>query len=164
MVNSATHVKIKLMNEEMPITTEKSYISPSIHRHHRDRTWQILFPIIFGFLLIIAAGVFVTLTASGTASGASVSQWADISSIWLILPVIMFALFGILVLAAMIFLMAKLLNILPFYTDLVQQYAGLISARINLATRKVVSPIVSARSIRAGMNGFFTALLGLKRK
>jgi hypothetical protein len=152
------------MNEEMPITTEKSRLSPSIHRHHRDRTWQILFPIIVGFLLIIAAGVFVILTASGTSTGASVSQWADISSIWLILPVIMFTLFGTMVLAALIFLMAKLLNILPFYTDLVQQYAGLITARINLAMRKMVNPVVSARSVRAGVNGFFKALLGLKRK
>jgi len=152
------------MNEEISITTEKSRTSSSIHRHHRDRTWQILVPIVFGFLLIIAAGVFVILTASGTTSGASVSQWADISSIWLILPVIMFALFGILVLVALIFLMAKLLNILPFYTNLVQQYAGLITARINLATRKVVNPVFSARSVRAGVNGFFTALLGLKRK
>jgi len=152
------------MNEEMSKTTEKSRISSSMHRHRRDRTWQILFPIIAGFLLIIAAGVFVILTASGTSSGASVSQWADISSIWLILPVIIFALFSTLLLAALIFLMAKLLNILPFYTNLVQQYAGLISVRINLATRKMVSPVVSARSIKAGVAGFFTALLGLKRK
>ncbi len=152
------------MNEEMSKTTEKSRISSSMHRHRRDRTWQILFPIIAGFLLIIAAGVFVILTASGTSSGASVSQWADISSIWLILPVIIFALFSTLLLAALIFLMAKLLNILPFYSHLVQQYAGLISARINLATRKMVSPVVSARSIKAGVAGFFTALLGLKRK
>lgn len=163
-LNSSTHVKIKLMNKEFSITTEKSRKSASMERHHRNKVWQILFPISFGVLLIITAGIFVILTAAGISPGASVSQWADISSIWLILPVIMFVFFGTLVQAVLIFLMSKLLNILPFYTNLVQQYAGLITARINLATRKLLNPIVSVRSIRAGVGGFFTSLLGLKRK
>lgn len=152
------------MEKESYISTEKNLKSASRQHHHREKIWQILFPIAIGFLLIIIAAVFVVLTASRSSGGGSVSQWADTSTIWLVLPIMMFAAFGTLVLAGLIYLVAKLLDILPPYTNLIQQYANLITARVNLATRKMVSPFVSAKSIRAGVGGFLSSLFGLNRK
>jgi len=152
------------MDKKYSISIENSVKGASMQRHYREKIWQILFPIAIGVLLIIISAVFVILTASQTSGGGSVSQWADTSTIWLVLPIMMFAVFGTLVLAGLIYLVAKLRKILPPYTNLIQQYAGWITAQVNLATRKMISPLVSAKSIRAGVGGFLSSLFRLNRK
>ncbi|MDY6847082.1 MAG: hypothetical protein SVP52_08100 [Chloroflexota bacterium] len=152
------------MDKEYLISTENSVKFASMQRHHREKFWQILFPIAVSVILIIIAAVFVILIDFQLSDGGSVSQWADVSIIWLVLPIMMFAVFGTLVLAGLIYLVSKLLNILPPYSNLIQEYASLITTRVNLVTRKLVSPLVSAKSIKAGMGGFLSSLFRLNQK
>jgi len=135
----------------------------SLERHQREKIWQILVPLIFVVLLILSAAVIVVLTATRSSAGGPVSQWADTSAIWLILPVTMFAFVGILVLIGIIYGVAKLIDILPPYAHLVQGYAGLIEAKVKLVTRKIVTPIIAVESKKAGVKGFLSALLGSTR-
>ncbi len=161
--NSRTHVKINLMEKQFSASSFQSVNGPSIQRHHRDKFWQILFPLILGVLLILGMAVIVVLTATRSTAGGSVSQWADASLLWLILPVMMIAIFGIVVLLGLIYLVAKLINILPTYTNLVQVYAELIAGKVSLVTRKILSPFVNLSSTNAGVKGFFSALFGKSR-
>ena len=137
---------------------------PSLKRHQREKIWQILIPLIAGLLLILAVGVVVILTASRSAAGGPVSQWADTSTIWLILPVIMFTIIGALILIGLIYLVAKLINFLPPYANLVQAYGDLIEAKVSLVTRKIVAPVITVKSTQAGVKGFLSALFGLTRR
>ena len=135
---------------------------PSFQRHHREKTWQILVPLILGIMLILAVAVGVVLTAFRSNVGGSVSQWADTSAIWLILPIIMFAIIAIVILSGLIVGVAKIINILPPFAHLIQSYAGLITAKVSLITRKIVTPVMTVESIKAGIRGFLSALFGSK--
>jgi hypothetical protein len=152
------------MENQISDSSIKNVKRPSIQRHDRQKLWQILIPIIFVVLLILAVGVLIVLTATRPTGGGTVSQWADVSTIWIVLPLMAFAFMGLLITAGIIYLLSKILNILPVYGNLVQQYAGLMAARANLITRKIVAPIVSARSTRAGVGGFFRSLFRFARK
>jgi len=149
------------MEKEFSVSSFEDDKRPSIQRHQREKLWQILIPLIFGVLLILGVGVIVVLTATRSTAGGPVSQWADVSAIWLIFPIILFTAFGVLVLIGLTYAVGKVINILPPYANLVQGYAGLIAAKVNLMTRKFVSPYIKIESTRAGIKGFLSALFGL---
>jgi hypothetical protein len=105
----------------------------------------------------------VIYTAFGTETGGSVSQWADFSVIWLSLPALLFALVLALILFATIFLLARLLKILPKYTLILQYYAALISRSIIQGADKLVAPIIGIRGFNATVSALFNGLLGRRR-
>jgi len=147
--------------ETKPNQTKGIYnLSTSLQRHKRQRFWQILAPIILGGLATLAAAVLMVLTLTGTVSGVNLSQTADTSLIWLILPVMVFGVFFTMLLLGLVYGLARLLNILPQYTFLVQQYAALIESKIKLWTRKGLEPIISVKSITAAVSAFFKNLIG----
>jgi hypothetical protein len=152
------------MENEFSVSAFEGNKRPSLERHRREKIWQILVPLIIGILLILAVGVIVVLTAARTSAGGAVSQWADTSAIWLILPVIMFAILGIMILTGLIYLIARIIKILPPYADLVHGYAGQVAAKVSLVTRKIASPFIAVKSTRAGIKGFISALFGKTRR
>lgn len=152
------------MENEFSVSAFEGNKRPSLERHRREKIWQIQVPLIIGILLILAVGVIVVLTAARTSTGGAVSQWADTSAIWLILPVIMFAILGIMVLTGLIYLIARIIKILPSYADLVHGYAGQVAAKVSLVTRKIASPFIAVKSTRAGIKGFISALFGKTRR
>ena len=97
------------------------------------------------------------MAAGGDPAG-QVSTWADASLIWLILPVLLFAVVGVLVLAGLIYLLARLLKVLPVYTSLVQNYADLIAAWVKYISNKVASPFISVESAWTAAGRFFEKL------
>ena len=152
----------------METKPEKSYDiyqqSPSLRQHKKQRFWQILAPILLGGLITLAAAVMMVLALTGTVTGLSLSQYADTSMIWLILPVMMFGIvFGVLLLG-LVYGVARLLNVLPQYTFLIQQYAAVIEAKIKLWTKKAMDPVITAESIKAAAAAFFKNLFAWGRK
>lgn len=138
-------------------------LSASLRRHQKQRFWQILAPILLGGTATLAAAVLMVLTLTGAASGVNLSQTADISLIWLILPVMVFGVFITGLLLGLTYGLARLLNILPQYTFLIQQYVTLIESKIKLWTRKGLEPIISVKSISAAVGVFFKGLFpGIK--
>ncbi len=136
-------------------TQSKSYL-----RHRKQRLWQILIPVWVGIFLILAVGALVVWTASGASPGGSISTGADTAIIWLILPVLFFAFLGGLVLLTLIYLLAKVLDILPSYTYLGQQYADLIAAQVKYWANLAVKPVLAASGFMAGVRAFFGNLFG----
>ncbi len=135
----------------------------SYHLHKKQRFWQILFPVGLGVLLILVLVVLVILTSvHGDAQG-EVSILADASMIWLILPVLIFAVVMTVTLLGLIFLLAKVLHILPSYTSQAQYYVELFSSKVKYLAGKLTEPIIKVRSIGATINAIFTALFGRSR-
>jgi len=116
--------------------------SASYKRHQKQRFWQIIAPVIMGGLLLIAIAVLIILGVGGSSVG-DVSQWADLSLIWLSLPVLLLVLIATLVLFTMVYLLARLLKILPGYTRIANQYAGMIESQAKIWMNKIVNPIIS---------------------
>jgi len=151
------------MNANRPQQLIDLSTSESYSRHQKQRFWQIIAPVAIGTLLILVVFTLVIVTAVGTEAGGSVSQWADTSLIWLSLPVMLFALILALILLAMIWLLARLLKILPHYTLAARYYAGLIFGYITSGADKLVTPIIRVKGFGATVSGLMNALLGRRR-
>jgi hypothetical protein len=129
----------------------------SYAKHRREVNRQILLPII----LVTLVGVgFATLSGFAAAGNKpAVGLWADISLIWLIIPMMFLALLILILMIALIVGLRRLLEISPYYTGLVQAYALLINVRLTIWTDKIIQPVLTIRSWldlilkREGKNG-----------
>jgi len=121
----------------------------SVHAHKRQFIWQILVPFLVVTAIIIAVAVLV-------ASGASATRtWADVSTIWLIAPVLVFALFFVFVLGFLIYGIAKLLQITPRYTGKVQDFFGRFSGWVRLIADGTAKPFVWFQQAGAILKAIF---------
>jgi hypothetical protein len=151
------------MNAQAPTNLTELSTSESYTRHQKQRFWQIIAPVGFGVLLILIILGLVISTAVGTGGAESVSQWADTSVIWLALPALLFALVLAVILFMMVWLLARLLKILPQYTMAAQYYAGVISDFIHTGADKLVAPIIAVKGYGATVSALMNALLGRRR-
>ena len=119
------------MDEERP--TE----SPTLHAHKRQLAWQILVPILVVAALMIAVGV---LTATGAAS--TNRTWADVSTIWLITPMLIVTLAFVAVLGFLIYGIARLMQVMPDYTGKAQDFFAMLSRWARMIADGAAKPFV----------------------
>jgi uncharacterized BrkB/YihY/UPF0761 family membrane protein len=113
-------------------------------KHRRDVTRQIILPLVF---VIILAGVAAVLAGLGaTGNGEGVSLWADISLIWLIIPMMIFAIVILALTLAVVYGLNRLLKVSPRYTGIAQAYALWLSAEVVIWTDRIIRPVVVTRS------------------
>ena len=115
-------------------------------RHRREVFWQVTVPIAVGIILLAALAYLVTQTTSDQAS-----VWADISAIWLIVPVMMISLLSLVLLFASIYLNVRLIRILPYYSLQVQKWFSLLAAQISRLDNRAVEPILRFQGFRASI-------------
>jgi hypothetical protein len=145
------------MNTQSSHEIDLSHASESIKQHKRQRFWQIILPIGF-FSLILIAGI-VLIIIFGFNDDISIRQISDTAAIWLIAPTMLFALIAVLILGGIIYLVAKLIGILPTYTGMAQHYVGLIPIYAKKWSDKVVSPILTIESTNTRIRTFWSFLL-----
>jgi hypothetical protein len=138
----------------------KAIIHPPVHesylKHRKQRVWQIILPVILAALLFIALVVLVIIaTSDGTGDTA---RWAAISTIWISLPIIFIALVLFIILAGIVYLLIRLLQIVPIYTGKAQDIAYKVARFARRAADAVAKPFISLDSIGASIN----TLLGRK--
>jgi hypothetical protein len=133
---------------------------PTVRAHKRQFFWQILLPMLLVLLLGLAVGVIVIVS---TFSGSGQPRlWADVSIIWLIAPMLLFALGLLAVLGTIVYGMVKLLQVTPTYTGKTQD----IFAKIAMWARKIadgmVKPFVWVRQAGAVLQNLVNILLPKK--
>jgi hypothetical protein len=116
--------------------------------HRREVFWQITLPLTIALLLILCMVTGVIL--AGIKDVGDISRWADISVIWLLIPLIVLALIAFFVLAGFVFLITRLLGILPGYARLGQDYVHLFQVRSKRIANQIVEPFIKMRSFKAG--------------
>ena len=158
-VERYSHVKIKPMDANNNQIDLK--VRPSYRQHKRQSFWQILLPILVSFLAVLAGLAFLIVIANGGDPVGQLSTWADTSLIWLLLPIMALGLAAFLVLGAMIYLLARLLKILPTYTALVQNYFSMAANWVKAMAQRLLNPVVKAGSYQAGIGQFFKSIFGL---
>ena len=122
----------------------------SYQAHKRDFIWQILVPMIVVLILVVIASVFTAMRPPGTAS-----LWADISTIWLLIPLLIFALITLVILGGIIYGMAKLLSITPVYTQKLYVLIRLLTKKIEDMADASAKPIFFVEELSASIKSIF---------
>jgi hypothetical protein len=136
------------MKEVLPKPIHESYL-----RHRRQRTTQIILPVVLAALLCIAMVVLVNI-ATFRGDG-DVARWAAVSTIWIVIPIMIASLIFFVLLAGLIYLLVQLLGIVPVYTDKAQDFVRMVSLRIRRAADVSVQPIIYLDGIGASIRAFF---------
>lgn len=130
-------------------------IQPS-PRHRRQVFWQILFPVIVAALLCVA--LVALLTVSTVQGSSAAGQWASISTIWLVIPLMALGALFAITLAGFIFLLSRLIRNLPTYTHLIHVYLQIINVRLDILFNQVSRPQIGLISRWAGWRAFWRRL------
>lgn len=115
--------------------------------YRRQSFWQITFPFLLALLILLALVVGTIWAAAGGVG--ELTRWMDISVIWLLSPQLFFALISLAFLCVMVFLLAKIIAVLPRYTRLVQDYILLTQQVVRSYSDKVAEPVLKIRSLKA---------------
>jgi uncharacterized membrane protein YjgN (DUF898 family) len=132
------------MDAPQPVET------PTLHTHKRQLAWQILVPFLVVTVLIIALAVLAIINA-----GSATRTWADVSVIWLIAPMLILALLFVTVLCFLIYGIAKLLKITPYYTGKAQDFFSMLSGRMRTIADGTAKPIVWSQQVGAVLKSIF---------
>jgi hypothetical protein len=115
--------------------------------HRRQSFWQIKLPIAIGIVLVSAAAVMVLVAGFG--KGASLSDLSDVSVMWLIVPMLIIGSILIVVQVAIIYLLVRLLPVLPRSSRQVQDFFMLLSLRVRQISDKSAEPFLRVHSLGA---------------
>lgn len=125
----------------------------SYQNHRRQVVTQIILPVVLAGLLMIALIVLISLAAF-RANG-EVGRWAAISTIWIIIPIMCAGLICLALLVGLVYLLARLLGILPTYTGKAQDYAYQARGYVVRGADMVVKPIIAIAGLLENVRAFF---------
>ena len=139
------------MKAVLPEPVHESYV-----RHRKQRTSQIILPIVLAAILFIGVVVLVIIaTANGTGD---VGRWAAVSTIWIAIPTCIMGFIFLALFFGLVYLMGRLLGVAPIYTGKAQDFVHKLAIRIRLIADRVVKPIFAVNGVGATIK----ALLGKK--
>ena len=136
------------MNAQPPKPVHELYL-----KHRRDLTWKILFPVILSAVLCLALVLVINLATFR--DGGDVARWAAISTMWIAVPTMLGMLIVLALFVGIIYLLARLLNITPRYTPLVQDFFYKVESYAKRAADAVAKQVISIDSIGAGISRIF---------
>lgn len=113
-------------------------------RHKREVIWQIWVPVGVGAVLVLVLGI---LSAFSLQTGSdSAARWSHVATIWLILPIFLIGLIGLLLISGLIVLMIHGKKAIHEYTPVILYYVRLVSARLTTLADRSVKPVIRTRS------------------
>ncbi len=128
-------------------------VHESYQRHRREVTTQIVLPMILTAILFLAVvGFLIATLVRGTGD---IARWAAVSTIWIFAPLIVVSLIFVVLLVGIIYLLARLLGIIPHYTSQAQDFVRKLGARIQHAADIPVRPVIFLDSIGASIKALF---------
>lgn len=118
--------------------------------HRREVLRQVTIPFVFFLLaIVVLIGVLVT-NGIGTAE-----SWAQISTIFLILPLLILALIALGIVGAAVYAITQLLSLLPPYARLTQQAITRLEEQIESGADISVEPLLQIKSFLAMADTLF---------
>ena len=143
-----SYVKIEEMKSKLPFPQDH----PSLQLHRRQMWTQILLPILLTVLVFIAV-IAITSMATFRNNG-DVARWAAISTIWLVLPIMIAGLIVFAILLGIIYLLARLISLIPPYSNQAQRFVYQIEGYVKSGTEMIVKPILFVDIIKSQINKF----------
>jgi hypothetical protein len=127
--------------ERNPVTTA---------RFRRESWWQIQFPVLL--VTLLAVGAVVSLAVWGGVD--AIHAVSAYSLILLLIPVLVVVLLLVGIGGALVYLMFKLLRLLPPYANLAQQELEGVHQWVDQATNRLAGGLIAVRSTMAGINTY----------
>ncbi len=149
--------KIIGMNQKSSATRFRDGLSPAT-QHRRQMRWQVWAPLIASIVVFVA---LVTLTIIGAVGGSSqVSRWANLSSVWIITPVLLSGLIFLVIFAACIYGMSKLLKHVPGWMLRLQMAIEQVALIARRAADAAAQPVMATSSVKASAQALWRKILG----
>lgn len=104
-------------------------------------------------LVIIAIATLTSIAAFQPES--EVGRWAAISTIWIVIPVMFAELIILIIFLALVYGMARLLQLIPPYSDQAQKFIWRMEGYIKRGTEAIVSPVIATDGIFATIKRLF---------
>ncbi len=120
---------------ELPVNQETKA------QHRREVWWQIFLPLILGVILIGALVFMITLTGVG-----NTSVWADVSLIWVIMPLLFMALIPLLIVIGLAVGITWLIKNTPPYALQLQDAFDRVEAGVSRVMDRAAEPILRLNS------------------
>jgi hypothetical protein len=136
------------MKDVLPEPVHESY-----RRHRKQRTSQILLPILLAALLFVAMVVLVNIATFR--DNGDVGRWAAVSTIWIAIPVCIMGFLFLALVGGMVYLMGRLLGVAPVYTGKAQDFVHKLAIRIRRAADTTVKPVFAVNGVGATIKAFF---------
>ena len=136
------------MKAQLPHPKHYSY-----QLHRKQRNTQIILPIILSVVVLV--GLIVWISIATFKQGGDVGRWAAISTIWIVIPVLLAGLVTLVVLIGLIYLMARALQGLPYYTGIAQDYVYKARGYIIRGADMAVKPILALDGWLESIKAFF---------
>jgi heme/copper-type cytochrome/quinol oxidase subunit 2 len=136
------------MNAKLPQPVHETY-----KRHRKQLMWQIILPITLTVILCVA--LIVLINVATFRDGGDVGRWAAISTIWIVVPIMIGSLIALALLGGLVYLMAKLLHIMPTYTGMAQDYVHIAVGYVKRGADAVVKPVFLIDGLGASIKAFF---------
>lgn len=124
----------------------RATVSP---QHRRQSLWQIWIPLAITVAVILALAIWVSLLTFRNAQVGS--EWADISTIFLVALYFVPALLILALLAAGIFVLARMLRVVPYYALRVTTFIYHLEGSIIQFANSGAKPIITLISGWAGL-------------
>lgn len=123
-------------------------------RHRQEVFWQITLPVAIGAIILLGTALLV---AFGTESG-TLSHMADAALIELIVPALVFGLITLAVLAAIVYGLTRLLEVLPYAFMKAQIFFLQTQLTVIRVNDRLVEPVIRAHSFSARVRAFLRSL------
>ena len=109
--------------------------------------WQIFFPALVGLILI---GTLCAWVVVGVSPG-YISRFAEISTVLLVIPVLISAIFILLLLGLLIYLVQRLIQVIPPFTTRVVKFLEKIQEVVQKISDVIVKPVIQPASVITGI-------------
>jgi hypothetical protein len=133
---------------------------PSYQLHRRQIWTQILLPILLAVLVFVAV-IIITSLATFRDNG-DVSRWAAISTIWLILPVMIAGLIFLILLIALIYLMSRVLSLIPPYSFQAQRFVYRIESSVKHLAELFRKPLFALQELAQFVRVYLEKVMKMK--
>jgi hypothetical protein len=119
-------------------------------RHQREIFWQVTVPMLIGsVILLVPAGLAVA--ASFGLVPDNTRRWADISMIWMIIPVMFMTLLTLVFLAGSVYALMRLILVLPKYSYQALGWLLLLGLNLQRLNDRLVEPFLRMHMLAASM-------------
>jgi hypothetical protein len=118
---------------------------------------QVVLPVVLSALALV--GMIVWISVATFQQGGDVGRWAAISTIWIIVPMLVAGLVALAILGGLIYLMARALKAIPYYTGIAQDYVFIARGYIVRGADMAVKPILALDGWLQTAKAFFERII-----
>jgi len=116
-------------------------------KHRKQTFWQIWVPLCLSILAVLFLAVLASVSAGTTA----VTEFSQLSTVYLVAPVLIIGFVVLVLVGLVIYGLARLLDILPVYTRMTQGFFRQVAVFVRIWSDKIARPVLSTKTWWAGL-------------